>query len=119
MASDVLGRVDMCSGRCAHARVAALNWRSPPLLKAVRGMPCQNCGRDDGTVCAAHSNQLRDQKGRGIKSHDFRIAALCHTCHHEIDAGNKLTKDERHAIWELAHRKTLGELFERGLVKVA
>ena len=28
MAGDVRHRVDMCSGRCAHARVAAMNWRN-------------------------------------------------------------------------------------------
>lgn len=95
-----------------------MNWRSPSLLKAVRDLPCQNCNRDDGTVCAAHSNQLRDQKGRGIKAHDYRIAALCHACHAEIDQGSKLTKDERRAIWELAHRKSIGLFFEMGIVVV-
>jgi hypothetical protein len=76
--------------------------------------PCQNCGSQDGTVCAAHSNQMRDGKGKGIKAHDYRIAALCFRCHSELDQGSKLTRDERLQIWEDAHRKTIGWLFDNG-----
>ena len=77
------------------------------------------CGAQDGTVVAAHSNQLRDGKGKGIKAHDYRIAALCHRCHHEIDQGAKLSKTERVAAWEDAHRKTIGWLFDKGLLTCA
>ena len=80
-------------------------------------MPCQLCGIEDGTVVAAHSNQLRDGKGRGLKAHDFRIAALCFKCHSEIDQGKDLNRTMRVELWELAHRKTIGELFERGLIQ--
>ena len=65
------------------------------------------------------SNQLRDGKGKGIKAHDYRIAALCHRCHHEIDQGAKLSKTERVAAWEDAHRKTIGWLFDKGLLTCA
>lgn len=76
------------------------------------------CGKyNDGTIVAAHSNQLRDGKGRGIKAHDYRIAHLCHTCHESIDSGNKLSKEERRDLWEEAHRRTIGWLFETGRVK--
>lgn len=74
------------------------------------------CGAQDGTVVAAHSNQLRDGKGRGIKAHDYRIAALCFRCHAEIDQGASMSKDERREAWEEAHRKTVGWLFESGTV---
>ena len=67
---------------------------------------------------AAHSNQLRDGKGRGLKSSDVRIASLCFRCHAEIDQGSKLSKESRIEMWEQAHRATIGELFERGLVVV-
>ncbi|WP_454710973.1 hypothetical protein [Cupriavidus nantongensis] len=93
-------------------------FRSKRLLEAVRAFPCQHCSRQDGTVVAAHSNQLRDGKGRGIKAHDYRIAALCHRCHAELDQGAKLSRAEREEMWEAAHRKTVGLLFEAGLVKV-
>ncbi len=95
-----------------------MNYRSQYLLEVVRESGCQHCGRQDGTVVAAHSNQLRDGKGRGIKAHDYRIAALCHGCHYELDQGNKLTKEERREMWEEAHRKTIGWLFENNHLKV-
>jgi hypothetical protein len=87
-------------------------------LEVVRSSPCQSCGREDGTVVAAHSNQLRDGKGRSIKAHDYRIAALCHRCHMELDQGASLNREERHELWEEAHRKTIGWLFEQGHIKI-
>jgi hypothetical protein len=93
-------------------------YRSEKLLRAVRELPCMSCGAQDGTVCAAHSNQLRDGKGRGLKAADYRIAALCHRCHHELDQGSKLSRDARWDLWEAAHRATIGELFERGVIRV-
>jgi len=87
-------------------------YRNKKLLELVRQSPCQNCETRDGTIVAAHSNQLRDGKGRGIKAHDYRIAALCYGCHMELDQGNKLSKEERVNLWEEAHRKTIGWLFE-------
>jgi len=87
-------------------------YRNKKLLELVRQSPCQNCGTRDGTIVAAHSNQLRDGKGRGIKASDYRVAALCYGCHMELDQGNKLSKEERVNLWEEAHRKTIGWLFE-------
>lgn len=94
-----------------------MNYRNPKLLKAVRESPCQHCGAQDGTVVAAHSNQLRDCKGRGIKAHDYRIAALCYRCHADLDQGSKMSREERIQMWEDAHRRTIGWLFESGTVK--
>ena len=87
-------------------------YRNKKLLEIVRESPCQICGIQNGTVVAAHSNQLRDGKGRGIKAPDYRIAALCYTCHSEIDQGSKMSKQERLNAWEEAHRRTVGWLFE-------
>jgi hypothetical protein len=92
-------------------------YRNPKLLVACREIPCQLCGAEDGTVVAAHSNQLRDGKGRGLKASDYRIASLCFQCHSEIDQGKDLNRVMRVELWELAHRKTIGELFERGLIQ--
>ena len=75
------------------------------------------CGAQDGTVVAAHSNQLRDGKGRGLKAHDYRIAALCYRCHMNLDQGKDLTKEQRVELWEEAHRETIGWLFENGKLK--
>ena len=89
-------------------------YRNRQLLDLVRESPCQICGAQDGTVVAAHSNQQRDGKGMGIKSHDYRIAALCYTCHADIDQGKTLGKQEKFDKWDEAHRRTIGWLFERG-----
>lgn len=91
-------------------------YRSKKLLEAARLLPCQHCGVDNGTVVAAHSNQLRDGKGRGLKAHDYRIASLCFTCHADLDQGSRMSKQERVEMWEEAHRKTIGLFFERGLI---
>jgi len=93
-------------------------YRNKKLLELARLLPCQICGIEDGTVVAAHSNQLRDGKGRGLKSSDFRIASLCFRCHAEADTSSTLSKIARIEMWEQAHRATIGELFERGLVGV-
>ena len=95
-----------------------MNYRNKKLLQVVREIPCQHCGSQNGTVVAAHSNQLRDGKGKAIKAHDFRIAALCFTCHSDLDQGSKMSKQERIDMWEEAHRKTIGELFMREIIGV-
>ena len=89
-------------------------YRNKKILEIVRKFPCQHCFIQDGTIVAAHSNQLRDGKGKGIKAHDYRIAALCYKCHMELDQGAKLSKQERIEMWEESHRKTIGELIEQG-----
>jgi hypothetical protein len=93
-------------------------YRNKKLLESVRTSPCQNCGKQDGTVCAAHSNQLRDGKGRSLKAHDYRIAALCFRCHSNLDQGYQMSKEERTELWEDAHRKTIGWLFENDHIEV-
>ena len=95
-----------------------LIYRNKKLLELVRQSPCQTCGTEDGTVVAAHSNQLRDGKGRGLKAHDYRIAALCFRCHSELDQGTKMSKAERVDMFETAHRATIGWLFENGHIDV-
>ena len=94
-------------------------YRNRNLLDVLRKSPCQMCGRNNGTIVAAHSNQLRDGKGRGLKAHDYRVAALCYACHMEIDQGKSLSKAERVEAWEEAHRKTIGWLFEQGYLTVS
>ena len=93
-------------------------YRSRKLLDAARELPCQHCGAQDGTVVAAHSNQLRDGKGRGLKAHDYRIASLCYKCHAELDQGTRMSKAERIEMFEAAHRSTIGAMFELGILVV-
>lgn len=87
------------------------------LYAAVASLECQRCGRHGSQV--AHSNQLRDGKGRGLKAYPWRVAALCPECHVEIDSGAHMSKEERRNAWDEAHRATIGELFARGLVRPA
>lgn len=94
-------------------------YRNKKLLEIVRKSPCQNCGIQDETIVAAHSNQLRDGKGRGLKCSDAMIAALCYTCHSELDQGKNLSKQERIDLWEEAHRKTMQFLIEKELLIVS
>jgi hypothetical protein len=94
------------------------NYRNKKLLELCREIPCQSCGRSDGTVCAAHSNQQRDGKGTGIKASDAAVASLCSKCHFELDNGKNLTKEDRREIWELAHRLTIRHFIENDMLVV-
>jgi len=60
----------------------------------------------------------KDGKGRSLKANDYRIAALCFTCHAELDQGHKLSREERLNMWEAAHRGTIGWLFENNHITV-
>lgn len=97
-----------------------MNYRNKKLLQLARECPfCMHCRKvNQGDVVAAHSNQLRDGKGMGIKAHDYRIAYLCNTCHMEIDQGHRFEKAEKERIWEQCHRKTIGWLFENDHLEV-
>jgi len=95
-----------------------MKYRNVKLLRAIRESPCQMCFIQDDTIVAAHSNQQRDGKGVGLKSHDFRIAALCYKCHYDIDHGNKMTREQKRQAWEEAHRNTIGWLFMNGFLIV-
>lgn len=89
--------------------------RSKALMKSYRAIPCQHCGRDDGTVCGAHPNTLKAHKGRGIKADDHLCASLCFTCHQSLDQGSRLSRDEREAMHSNAWRNTVRTLVQRGL----
>lgn len=87
----------------------------PKLYAAVASLPCQLCGKEG--VQVSHSNQSRDGKGMSLKAYPWRVAALCPECHVSIDSGHQHLKQKRVELWETAHRKTVGELFARGLVR--
>jgi hypothetical protein len=82
--------------------------RSQKLLKMVANLDCQCCGQSYG-IQAAHSN-WGGGKGKGIKADDNLVAALCLSCHYEIDQGANLSKEERQEMWLNAHKKTVEAL---------
>ena len=89
--------------------------RSKRLREAYRLIPCQHCGRDDGTVCCAHANWAVFGKGGSVKASDDRAASLCFACHAALDQGSSLSREERKALWWAAHVKTLRLLSDLGL----
>ena len=85
-------------------------FRSKKYLKLVASLPCQICGMENQTQ-AAHSNWAEfGGKGKSLKASDEFTAALCQTCHWEIDQGVKLTKQQRQEMWQAAHEKTIKAL---------
>lgn len=87
-------------------------FRSKPWLRAAASIPCVQCGAE-GTQ-AAHRNE---GKGMGLKVDDCLVAALCPTCHTEIDQGGILTRAERRERLDKAILQTLVELCRQGKVK--
>jgi len=89
-------------------------YRSKRWLSAVHEIECcVLCGAYG--VQAAHRNE---GKGIGQKVDDSLTAAICQCCHHDIDNGSKLSRDERRALMDRAIVLTLKELTRRGLVEV-
>lgn len=84
-------------------------FRSKKHLMNVADLPCQNC-YIEGQTQAAHSNWAEHGKGRGIKASDEFTAALCQSCHAQIDSGARLTKEQRRDLWQMAYQKTVNKL---------
>lgn len=85
-------------------------------LEAVAQIPyCVLCGSTESLqVC--HRNE---GKGMGLKTPDVLTARLCQSCHHEIDNGNRLARDERRALMDKAIVETLGHLSRKQKITVA
>jgi hypothetical protein len=95
------------------------NYRNKKILAAAIDVPvCFGCGEHNaGQVVAAHANWLEYGKGRGIKAGDNFIAYLCHACHHQVDEGIALSKQEKKEFWNRAHIKSMEWIFNNGIVK--
>jgi hypothetical protein len=89
-------------------------FRSKKHLQNVASLPCQNC-YIEGQTQAAHSNWAEHGKGRGIKASDEYTAALCQTCHMELDSGARLTKEQRRSLWLMAYQRTVNRLKSQNL----
>lgn len=89
-------------------------YRNPKILAHARGQACTNCGTQDDTTVAAHSNLQEHGKGRGLKAHDIYVAYLCHACHRWLDAVGNL-RDPTGLYYSNATDKR--EMFTRAMHK--
>jgi len=90
------------------------------LLEMARHFPCAHCNRQDGTVVAAHCNELALGRGFAHKTPSYLVAYLCHECHDACDGRRfGLSREEKHAMWCRAYAQTVKWWFEKGLVVVA
>ena len=53
----------------------------------------------------------------GLKADDRYVAFLCFSCHHELDQGRTMSKEERQLLWQSAHEKTKQLLIGMGLLE--
>lgn len=103
-----------------------MNLRVRRLLDLARDQVCQNCGVQNGTTVAAHSNLMEHGKGKSIKAADVFSAWLCFDCHSWLDQGRGLDPthvytdsraDKREMFVHAMHRTWLA-LWEQGLIRV-
>lgn len=89
-------------------------YRSRKWLSAVHQIEC--C-----VICGAYGVQaahLNEGKGMSQKTDDCLCAAICPTCHYELDNGTKYTRDERREILRKAALDTIAQLARMGLIEV-
>lgn len=67
----------------------------------------------------AHANGQEYGKGMGLKAHDVYHAAACHSCHAELDQGNKFTREGKLGYWRRGWERTILLYFRMGWLKVA
>lgn len=90
------------------------------LLDVAATYRCAHCNRDDGTVVAAHNNELALGRGFAHKTPDYMVAYLCHECHDVVDGRRGgLDLEQKRAIWNRAYVQTVAWWFRDKLVKVA
>jgi hypothetical protein len=88
-------------------------YRSKAWLRSVASLPCVWCWRE-GQTQAAHMNE---GKGLSLKTDDCFTAALCVTCHHELDQGSRMDRAERREMWRVAFLETIRQMALRGLLE--
>lgn len=90
------------------------------LLDAARNYSCAHCNRNDGTIVAAHCNELALGRGFAHKTPDYLVAYLCQVCHDAVDGRSQsLTLGEKRSMWNRAYVVTVSWWFRDGLIKVA
>ena len=97
------------------------HYRDRDLLDLAYQLPCtlQLPCCEGGMGEPAHANSHRYGKGGSIKAHDCFFAAACRACHRELDQGRTMSREEKLHAWQLGYEKTMLELWQRGLIRVA
>lgn len=54
----------------------------------------------------------------GIKVSDALCAAMCSSCHFELDNGKSLSKEDRRTMWNRAYIGTMQYLWEHGYIEI-
>jgi hypothetical protein len=70
-------------------------------------------------LCGAYGVQAAHRnfgKGMSQKTDDCLTAAICPACHHQIDNGKELSRDERRAMLDRAICETVAQLARMGLI---
>ncbi len=98
-----------------RAEPKEVRFESEALRRAVASLPCVLCGKV-GETQAAHAN--RHGKGAMRKADDSLVAACCVACHHELDQGKTMTRDERRAELDRAIVLTVKALARAGMLIV-
>ena len=94
--------------------------RTQKLLDAARDYPCAHCNARDGTIVAAHCNELALGRGYAHKTPDYLVAYLCHRCHDAVDGrAQALPLEEKRAMWHRAYVVTVSWWFRDNLIEVA
>lgn len=105
-----------------------MTFRSRKLLDLAEGKPCMNCGAQDGTVVAAHSNLGEHGRGYAHQAHDCFVAFLCWKCHSFLDHGGagldptgkySPTKQDKEQMFRKAMDKTWLYIWSNELARVA
>lgn len=98
-----------------RAEPKEVRFESEAWRRAVASLPCVLCGKV-GETQAAHAN--RHGKGAMRKADDSLVAACCVACHHELDQGKTMTRDERRAELDRAIVLTVKALARAGMLIV-
>lgn len=93
--------------------------RSQKIRNAARGESCTHCGRQDGTVVAAHYQGIgsaRLGKGGSQKPGDLFVAFLCDSCHGYFDSYEAGNDPDRAIDFALAVFVTQDRLWRAGII---
>lgn len=108
--SKIVPHADAPTGKRADPQFRSRAW-----MAAVASLEfCVLCGRHG--VQVAHRNE---GKAKGRKTDDCLTAAICPTCHVEIDQGKTMSREERRATMDRAIVLTVRALVMAGKLEVS